>query len=423
MFWNEAKEAEEWRNAELFGRFLCQVKLLMYFCKSIRKVMKKILTIVMAAGLLVLAACNKRPTFRVEGTIEGAKDSMLYFTQSTLDGVQKLDSVKLKEDGTFSFKATAPADAPDFYALQVGKHVINFAVDSTESITVKAKLATMEKDYTIEGNESSKKIKEISRLQQDVQARIISMQKNEDMLPGDQRDSIESILNNYKERMKTDFIFPNPKSAAAYYAVCQSITDLQGTFQLFNPLTDRVDVRCYATVATAWDGAYPEAPRTVQLCNMAIKGMDNTATPQQKVLSVDEDRVSETGIIDITLPDINSKMRSIKELKGSVGLIDFTVYGAKESAERMRLMRTLYEKYHAQGFEIYQVSLDEDIHFWKFSCEKLPWVCVHETDGSATRIYNVTNLPTFFLVNRENEIVVRSDFMEGTLEENLLKLL
>lgn len=384
--------------------------------------MKKILTII-TVGALMLAACDNTPKFRVEGTIEGAKDSMLYFTQSTLDGVQRLDSVKLKADGTFSFEAKAPTEAPEFYALQIGMHVINFSVDSTESITITALLPTMEKDYTIEGNESSKKIKEINAMRQEVQERIIKFEKNEDMLPGDQRDSIEQALNTYKEQMKTDYIFTEPTSAAAYYAVCQSITDLGGTFMLFNPLTDRNDVRCYATVATAWDGAYHDAPRTQQLCNMAIKGMDNTATPQQKVIDVDESKVSETGIIDINLPDINSKLHSITELKGKVVLLDFTVYAAKESAERTRLLRSLYEEYHAQGFDIYQVSLDEDIHFWKFSCENLPWVCVHETDGTTTHIYNIVNLPTFFLVDRNNEIVVRSDFMEGTLEENIQRLL
>ena len=363
------------------------------------------------------------PKFQVEGTIEGAKDSMLYLAQSTLDGIEKLDSTKLKEDGSFSFKATAPTDAPEFYILRIGQHIIPFSVDSTENITIRAQLPTMEKEYTIEGNESSKKIREISRLQQETQAKLVAIEKNEDMLPGDQMDSIESILNRYKERMKKDYIFTQPASAAAYYAVCQSITDLGGTFMLFNPLTNRTDVKCYATVATAWDGRYPDAPRTMQLCNMAIKGMDNTAVPQQKVLNLDDDKVTETGIIDINLPDINGKLHSITELKGSVVLIDFTVYAAKESAERTRLMRSLYEKYHAQGFEIYQISLDEDVHFWKFSCENLPWVCVHETDGTTTRIYNVGNLPTFFLVNRDNEIVVRNEFMEGTLEENIQKLL
>ncbi len=384
--------------------------------------MKKILTLIVT-GAMMLAACDKAPKFQVEGTIEGAKDSMLYLTLNGLEGAQRLDSVKLKEDGTFSFKVTAPTESPEFYALQIGGQVINFAVDSTENIIVTAQLPTMERDYTIEGNESSQKIKEISRMQQEVQTKIVAFEKNMDMLPGDQRDSIEHVLTTYKEQMKINYIFADPTSAAAYYAVCQSITDLGGTFMLFNPLTDRTDVKCYATVANAWDNAYHDAPRTQQLCNMAIKGMDNTAAPQQKVLDVDESKVSETGIIDINLPDINSKMRSIKDLKGKVVLLDFAIYAANGSSERTRLLRSLYEKYHAQGFEIYQVSIDQDMHFWKFSCENLPWVCVHETDGTVISIYNVTDIPTFFLVNRDNEIVLRSDFMEGTLEDNIQKLL
>ena len=377
----------------------------------------------MALMTLMMTACSQGDQFHVEGTIEEAKDSMLYLVQNALDGVQRLDSVKLKEDGTFSFKAQAPTGAPEFYALVAGHHVVHFVVDSTETITVKAKLPSMERDYSIEGGESNLKIREISRLQQDVQARMIAIEKNQDLLPGDQRDSLENILTEYKERMKRDYIVGNSMLEVAYYAVCQSITDLGGTFQLFNPLTNRDDVRCYAAVATAWDGTYPDAPRTKQLCNMAIKGMDNTAAPQQQTLEVDEEKVSETGIIDIELPDINGNLRSIKKLKGNVVMIDFTMYGAKESAERTRLMRSLHEKYHEQGFEIYQISLDEDLHFWKFACENLPWICVHETNGTTTNIYNVKNLPTFFLVNRNNEIVVRSDFMEGSLESNLQKLL
>lgn len=371
----------------------------------------------------MLAACDNSPKFQVSGTIEGAKDSTLHLIQNTLDGVQKLSSVKLKEDGAFSFKAAAPTGAPEFYALQIGGHIINFAVDSTEHITIAAQLPTLKDGYTIEGNESSKKIKEISLKQQKLQARLIEIEQNEDMLPGDQRDSIENLADAYKESMKKDYILTDPASAAAYYAVCQSITDLGGTYMLFNPVSDRKDIKCYAAVATAWDGKYPDAPRTQQLCNMVIKGMENTAAPQQKIINVDEEKITETGIIDITLPDINSQQRSIRDLKGKVVLIDFTIYGTPESAERIRLLRSLYETYSPQGLEIYQISLDEDIHYWKFSCEKLPWVCVHETDGSTTRIYNVQNLPTFFLVNRDNEIVVRSDFMEGTLEENIQKLL
>lgn len=384
--------------------------------------MKKILPII-ALSAMFLASCDNSPKFHIEGTIAEAQDSMLYLEQSTLDGIQKIDSVKLGADGAFTFAATAPVDCPEFYDLRIGRHIINLSVDSTETIKISAKLPTMESDYTVEGSDNCTKIREISLLQQSTQAKLVAVERNDDMLPGDKVDSLNSIVTSYKNKIKQDYIFKDPLAAYAYFAVCQSITDLRGTYMLFNPLTDREDVKCYATVATAWDGRYPDAPRTIQLCNMAIKGMDNTAAPQEKLVEIDESKVTESGIIDINLPDVNSKMHSILDLKGKVVLLDFTVYGAKESLERTRILRSLYEQYKDQGFEIYQISLDDDIHFWKYSCENLPWICVHETDGTSTRIYGVTNIPTFFLVNRANEIVVRSDFMEGSLESEIKKLL
>ena len=371
----------------------------------------------------VFAACDNKPKFLIEGQITDAADSVLYLEANTLDGVKLVDSVRLKADGDFRFRQAVLTESPEFYMLRIGTDRISFSVDSTENITIRAALPGMSRNYTVEGNESSVKIQEISRMQQRVQQRIVLLEQNTEMYPGDIADSIEHIVKTYKEQMKRDYIFPDPASASAYYAVCQSIADLRGSFMLFNPLNDRDDVKAYAAVATAWDCYYPDAPRTVQLCNAAIKGLDNTAPPKQKVIDVDESKVTETGIIDVELPDINSQMRKLTDLKGKVVLLDFTVFAAKESAQRTRLLRSLYEKYSGQGLEIYQISVDEDLHFWKTSVEYLPWISVHETDGHATTSYGVSSLPTFFLINRDNEIVLRSDFMEGTLESNIQKLL
>lgn len=371
----------------------------------------------------VFAACNNKPKFMVEGQIENAADAVLYLEENTLDGIQVLDSLRLKADGDFRFHVTAPADCPSFYMLRVGGERICFAVDSTETITVKAAVPDMGRNYTVEGNVSSQKMKEIALMQQNLQKKIVAWEENEDMYPGDIADSIESALSVYKEKMKQEYIFADPASAAAYYAVCQSVTDLRGSFMLFNPLNDRDDVKAYAAVATAWDCYYPDAPRTVQLCNAAIRGLDNTEQPRPAVAGVDGPKVTEIGIIDVELPDINSNLRKLTDLKGKVVLLDFTVFAAKESPQRTRLLRTLYEKYSKQGLEIYQVSVDEDIHFWKTSVEHLPWISVHETDGHAVSSYGVESLPTFFLIDRNNEIVLRSDFMKGTLESNIQKLL
>lgn len=383
--------------------------------------MKKITFFI--AAMAVLASCDNSPKFQVEGTIENAKDSMLYLEAATLDGIQKIDSVKLGESGEFCLRGNAPEGSPDFYVLRIANKYINFSIDSTETVTFKAKYETMNTDYTVEGSDNCQKIKEISLLQQKVQKQLIAVETNESMYPGDIIDSVQSIVNAYKETIKTNYIFKEPAKAYAYYAACQSLTDAHSTFMLFNPVSDRADVKVYASVATSWDAFYPEAKRTQQLCNMAIKGMDNTAQPQQKVLEVDESKITEANIIDINLPDVNSKMHSIKDLKGKVVMLDFTLYGAQGSAERIRLLRELYNKYKDRGFTIYQIGLDDDIHYWKTSVEHLPWTCVHETDGTATTIYGVQTLPTYFIINKENEIVGRDILMEGTLEDQILKLL
>lgn len=381
---------------------------------------------VLLVVLTLLCACDKTPQFRVEGTIDGAADSVIYLDALTLDGTRTVDSVRVASDGSFRLKAAAPTDAPEFFTLRIGSHRINLSADSTETVCITAKVATMEREYTVEGSESCEKIREIALLQQDLQKKLIAVETNKSLYPGDIIDSINALVIEYKEHIKQNYIYTEPSSAYAYYAVCQSITDARGTFLLYNPSTDRDDVKCYAAVATAWDAFYPDAPRTQQICNAAIQGLGNTMPQQQASAALEtipSDKIKESGIIDISLPDIDGNLHTLSELKGKVVLLDFTVYGAKESSQRTRTMRTLYDKYHAQGFEIYQISVDENIHFWKQGVEHLPWICVHETDGSATSTYNVQAVPTFFLINRNNEVIVRSQFMQGTLEENLLKLL
>lgn len=384
----------------------------------------KINNIIGVASIMaaMLTACESGPKFQVEGTISEADGKMLYLEAMTLDGIQRIDSTRLKGDGAFCFNAPAPTN-PEFYALCVDNQRINFSIDSTETVRFTAQMPTFSSSYTVEGSDNCQKIKEISLLQSALQQQVIELEKNQSMYPGDIVDSINVLVNAYKERMKTDYIFKEPMKAYAYYAVCQSITDLTTTYQLFNPSSNRDDVKCYATIATAWDGLYPDAKRTEQICNMAIQGMSNTAPVQPQYVNIDESRVSEVSIIDVELPDINGKMHRLTDLKGKVVMLDFTIYSAKESAERTRRLRDLYEKYKNQGFEIYQVSLDNDTHFWKVACEKLPWLCVHETDGSAVNMYGVVDVPTFFLINRDNELVKRSDQVTTSLEDEIKKLM
>ena len=75
------------------------------------------------------------------------------------------------------------------------------------------------------------------------------------------------------------------------------------------------------------------------------------------------------------------------------------------------MLRDLYNKYHARGLEIYQISIDPDEHFWKTQTEALPWISVRDDAGAQSPIlaqYNVQLIPTFFLIGRDNTLKLRN---------------
>ena len=374
-----------------------------------------------AAALLLsgLSACNNEPAFTVEGEITDAAEKMLYLEQTGLESIVPLDSVKLSEGGSFSFSASRP-EAPDYYRLRIDNKIINFAVDSTETVTVKANYGTFSTGYQIEGSENNTKIKELVLLQAGLQADVNRVAQSG--LPiGIAQDSIQRMVNTYKNEVKRNYIFAEPNKTYAYFALFQQLNG----YMIFDPLTNREDVKCFAAVATSMNNLYPHADRSRNLYNMVIKGMKNTRAPQAKPLDIPMDKIEETSIIDIPLRDVDGKLHHLTDLKGKVVLIDFTVYGASESGARNLLLRELYNKYHEQGLEIYQVSLDTDEHFWKTAADNLPWICVRDPEGpysTFVRLYGVAQLPSSFLVNRNNELSLRVD-AKNDLDAEIKKIL
>ena len=225
----------------------------------------------------------------------------------------------------------------------------------------------------------------------------------------------------YKDTVKHKYIFAGPNKSYAYFALFQ---ELNG-YMIFDPLTSKEDVKCFAAVATSMNNMYPHADRSRNLYNMVIKGMKNTRAPQVKPLKIPMDKVEETSIIDIPLRDENGNLHHLTDLKGKVVLIDFTVYGASESGARNLLLREVYNKYKEQGLEIYQISLDTDEHFWKTAADNLPWICVRDPQGPYStflRLYGVSQLPASFLVNRSNELSLRIG-ADTDLDAEIKKLL
>ena len=240
------------------------------------------------------------------------------------------------------------------------------------------------------------------------------------------RDSVEHVVTAYKEQVKRDYIFAQPMRAYAYYALFQTLRLGQMESLIFNPRSNEQDVKVFAAVATSWDTYYPNAERGKNLHNIAIEGMKNIRILQQRQLSnIDPSLVNVSNIIDINLPDNKGQQRRLTDLKGKVVLLDFHVFASEGSTARIMQLRDIYNKFHAQGLEIYQVSLDPDEHFWKQQTAALPWINVRDADGiSSSRLmmYNIQAVPDYFLIDRGNNLVKRAAQMKD-LEAEIKKLL
>ena len=370
---------------------------------------------------LTLVSCTPSgPTFRVDGVISDASDSTLVLEAMTLNGVQPLDSVRLKADGRFSFDVeAAPQDSttsPEFYRLRIARQVINFVVvtipegspegHSLTDIHVEASFPRMATDYDIQGNDASRTMKTISLLNIQLQQQLAALDTVSTLSALEKIDRAQLLISQYKQTLKTDYILRDPLSPAAYFALFQTI----GSQMLFNPEDDRSDVQYFAAIATQWDEHYPAAARTENLRNIALRGLRNTRQSRPMEIQLDSDKIHESGIIDFGFPDIRGRERRLSELKDNVVLLDFTAYALPQSQQRNILLRELYTKYHSRGLEIMQVSLDADEHYWKTMCEALPWICIHCAEGinnDIVQLYGVTVLPTYFLVARGSDLRAR----------------
>ena len=375
--------------------------------------------VVLALAVLGMASCSEKK-FHVEGSITNAKDSVLYLENISLMGPQVIDSVRLDADGKFSL-AGEGQQAPEFYRLRISDQIISLSIDSTETVTVHAAYPQMASQYEVSGSENCSKIKELALRQMQLQQRALAVSRNEALTVDQSNDSIFALIRQYKEDVKREYIFPDPSKPYAYFALFQTL----GNMLIFNPRANRDDIKVFAAVATSWDTYWPDAERGKNLHNIAIEGMKNVRIADaDQAKTIDASKISTAGVIEIALNDNKGQLRKLTDLKGQVVLLDFHVFGHKDSPARILALRDLYNKYHAKGLEIYQVSLDGDEHFWKQQTAALPWISVRadEENSGFLTVYNIQTLPEYFLIDRGNNLISRSQQIQD-LEKAIVNLL
>lgn len=377
-----------------------------------------------AVSVMATLSCDSRK-FHVNGNITGAADSTLYLEHIGIETVTAVDSTTLSADGSFAFSAAAPS-SPEFYRLRIAGQIISLAIDSTETVNVKAVYPQMAQGYEVSGSEECEVIRQLAEMQMALQQQVNAIAADGTLTPAATADSIGRVIESYKESVSRGFIYAAPQRASSYFALFQTLYTNSGPVLIFNPRTSQKDIRTFAAVATSWDMLYPGSQRAENLHNIAIEGMKDVRIMQQNnnTVEIDASKVNTSGIIELSINDNRGTRRTLSSLKGKVVMLDFHAFAAEGSTERIMALREIYDKYHAMGLEIYQVSMDGNDHFWKTKTNALPWICVRDADGSqrAAQKYNVIDVPTFFLLDK-NCNVYKRDVQIDDLDKEIQSLL
>jgi thiol-disulfide isomerase/thioredoxin len=165
------------------------------------------------------------------------------------------------------------------------------------------------------------------------------------------------------------------------------------------------------------------APLFAKSTNPQIKQMGESFAGTLRRLSLPGNPMEITGTL------LDGQPFNQAALAGKVVLVDFWATWCGPCVAEVPNMLEQYEKYHAQGFEVVGVSLDEDrdavVQFVKE--KKIPWPILHERAEGAgwqhplATFYGITGIPQMILIGRDGKVITLNA-RGRALEEQLTKL-
>ena len=364
--------------------------------------MKKLL--LLSATALVAFSCGQKNKAHISGTFSGISKDTIYLEMLTTKGRTVVDSTVTNQQGNYRFTVSTPVAAPTFYNIVYKQSSIPVIVSPGEKVKVNS-LCDLGRNYTVEGSDDSKLLKEFNTMYSngvrslDSLANLYSETRRTALL----REYTQRYVKIKREHIA--FIVKNASSMAAVYALYQRLPNDEA---LFNANDDRV---YYRMVADSLADKYPASPHVIALLR-DVKTQDDAAALAQQV-SRQQAETAGLNHPEITLQDMFGKDHKLSELKNKAILLTFWSVTDPKGPAMNNEMKELYKEFSGKGFDIYQVSLDSYKASWILAvqAQKLPWTNVIDPNGFTglpAMSYNVAATPVNFLIDRRGNITGRN---------------
>jgi len=371
------------------------------------------------ATSLFLASCGHKDSAVIKAVIQGASEKEVILNMLNINKLVPIDTLKTDKKGFVKYKVKLPYASPNFYYMTYhGTTVASLLLvpGDRASITVD----TLGKLLKISGSEESILLGQvndsIARAQKMFDSLTVQLLACDKI--GDKGGALKLRyeLGHLYVKQKQYSIKSILRHPHSFTNVTQLYRQFNENLPLFAQLTDGI---YYKQVCDSLKPLYPNSPY-IKVLEGEVTRFNNYMEFNNKMQNA-----GETAFPDIALPDISSNTRHLNTLLGRPFMLLF--WSATDNAQKMlnAELLQLYNRYKGKGFQIYEVCVDTDKTNWASIVKNLPWINVCDGMGAssvALSTYNVSNVPSMFLFDKDGTIAGRDIFNMKNLDIAISKL-
>jgi thiol-disulfide isomerase/thioredoxin len=367
--------------------------------------MKRI--IIFISLVIIFSGCNDKSRFSISGEIKETTKKYIYLSRIDVNIPVLIDSVKISSKGKFSVKVKATE--ADFYQLGFTKNdFITLLAEPGEKIKLVFDGKNLFENYSVTGSTGSEKLRYLDVTLADTKRKLDSLNviyKKASSEPGfdargpELEEQYNLILNEQRKNSIT-FILSNVSSLASIKALYQRISP--DAYVLYDPK----DLQFLKIVSDSLTARYPNSKHVQALVSDFNKEVNQMYSNRIEQMAKDLPPTK----LNPDLLNYDGKRISLSSLKGKYVLLTFWSVKSKDCITENLQFKEYYNLYSKQGFEIYQINLDQNESDWKTAVkfDELPWISTREDDPNNpvnAIVYNVKVVPTNYLYDKEGNII------------------